>query len=603
MSTEKADEMATTTEHVNDIDRVTTMQKNAVQQTHTDGTVDYVDAKAFGGDLEAMPPGYFYSVQFIGTVVAVCCASICAYLGWVLPANTLLLINEDIGPSPNLNWVATVWTLGTAVGFLLVGRLSDIFGRKWMVMGTSVLGLVGNIIGCTAQSINTLIAANACNGVAAAGQLSFGIVLGELVPNKQRGPIVTLVFLSSLPFAVFGPIIARSFILYTSAGWRWSYYLGIILSVVALLLYQFLYHPPTYKQLHVEGKSKWQQVKELDFVGMFLFISGTVLFLIGLSWGGGVYPWKSAAVICTIVIGALLIVVLGIYESWISSRGHSALIPPRLFKNVGYVAVVACATIGAMVYYSMTILWPTIIGTVYTTDVKAIGWQSSVVGGGILLGQVCGGFALSYIPKVKWQTVIMACLALAFSASLTTVAPGNHSTFIALGVLACWAIGYIDNITFPGVTLVIEPQDIGLATGVLGSIRALGGAVAQALYVSILTNKVSHYLPEYVTPAALNAGLPASSLTSLYAGLTAGSFAKVPGITPAILAQVGAAVTHAYVSSFRIVFFATIPFSVLLIVAAFFVPNMEKFLGNNVAKRLQGKVGGNEQVAEKNETV
>lgn len=70
-----------------------------------------------------------------------------------------------------------------------------------MVMGTSVLGLVGCIVGATAKSIDTLIGANLLNGIAAAGQLSFGIVLGELVPNKHRGPIVTLVFLSSLPFA------------------------------------------------------------------------------------------------------------------------------------------------------------------------------------------------------------------------------------------------------------------------------------------------------------------------------------------------------------------------------------------------------------------
>jgi MFS family permease len=112
-----------------------------------------------------------------------------------------MLINGDIGPSENISWVATVWTLGTAVGFLLVGRLSDIFGRKWMVMGTSTLGLIGNIMGCTATSVNYLIGANLCNGLAAAGQLSFGIILGELVPNKYRGPTVTLVFLSSAPFA------------------------------------------------------------------------------------------------------------------------------------------------------------------------------------------------------------------------------------------------------------------------------------------------------------------------------------------------------------------------------------------------------------------
>lgn len=68
-------------------------------------------------------------------------------------------------------------------------------------MGTSFLGLIGNIVGCTSQTVGALIGANLCNGLAAAGQLSFGIILGELVPNKHRGPIVTLVFLSSMPFA------------------------------------------------------------------------------------------------------------------------------------------------------------------------------------------------------------------------------------------------------------------------------------------------------------------------------------------------------------------------------------------------------------------
>jgi len=184
-------------------------------------------------------------------------------------------------------------------------------------------------------------------------------------------------------------VIARSFILHTSAGWRWSYYLGIILSVIALALYQFFYHPPTYTQLHVQGKTKRQQLKELDYGGIFLFTAGMVLFLIGLSWGGTTYPWKSAQVLATLIVGFALLVALGFYGTCyylFSSRPnaeqsteayfvkHTALIPPRLFRNIGYVAIVACATIGAMVYYSMTVLWPTIIGTVYSTDVMTIGW-------------------------------------------------------------------------------------------------------------------------------------------------------------------------------------------------------------------------------------
>lgn len=60
-----------------------------VKNVHADGTIDMVDAHAIGGDLAQMPPGYYRTPQFIGTVVAICMASICAYLGWVLPANTL----------------------------------------------------------------------------------------------------------------------------------------------------------------------------------------------------------------------------------------------------------------------------------------------------------------------------------------------------------------------------------------------------------------------------------------------------------------------------------------------------------------------------------
>ena len=62
---------------------------NVAKVVHTDGTIDYIDAKAIGGDIEELPKGYFLSPSFIGTVTAQCFGSICAYLGWVLPANTL----------------------------------------------------------------------------------------------------------------------------------------------------------------------------------------------------------------------------------------------------------------------------------------------------------------------------------------------------------------------------------------------------------------------------------------------------------------------------------------------------------------------------------
>jgi hypothetical protein len=55
--------------------------------------------------------------------------------------------------------------------------------------------------------------------------------------------------------------------------------------------------------------------------------------------------------------------------------------PPRLFKHAGFVAIVVNAAVASMVYYSFTVLWPTIISSIYTTDSIQVGLQSSVVGG------------------------------------------------------------------------------------------------------------------------------------------------------------------------------------------------------------------------------
>ncbi|KAL3477273.1 fungal trichothecene efflux pump [Aspergillus californicus] len=555
---------------------------------HTDGTVDYVDVRAIGGEMQDMPKGYFRSLPFLGTVLAQCLGSIVAYMGWVLPSNTLTLINAELGASPNINWVATVWTLSSCVGFLLIGRLSDIFGRKWIVQGSMVLSIIGCTMGARASYVEMLIAANVFNGISAAGQLSFGIILGELVPNKYRGVIATIVFISSLPFAVFGPVLARLLIRDTAEGWRWSYYIGLILAVIATVLYHFLYHPPKYAQLHVGGMTTWEMFKELDFVGIFLFVAGCVLSLIGLSWGGTMYPWVSVPTLCTLLIGIATIVAFVFYEAYICKT--RPFMPPRLFKNIGFVAIVVNAAVGAMVYYSFTVLWPTLISSIYTTDSIEIGLQSSVVGGGILLGQIMGGMALGFVPGVKYQCIIASALAMAFITPLSALGPDTWEMTIALGTLGLIAIGYIDNITFPGVTLVVEPQDIGLATGVLGSLRALGGAIAQAVYTSVLDNKLKTNIPQYVTPAAISAGLPESSLSALLAALSGGtSTAEIPGATEGVIAAATAALKLAYSASFKIVFYCTIPFSVILIVSSCFVPNMEEFVHYDVARRLQGR--------------
>ena len=154
----------------------------------------------------------------------------------------------------------------------------------------------------------------------------------------MRGPVNAFVLSTSIPFAVFGPPVARAFYENTALQWRWSYILGVIVNTLAVTLYYFFYHPPTYEMLHIGGKSKLKQLKTLDWIGIVLFTAGLVVFLIGLNWGGGAYSWKSGHVLGAIFAGFFTLVIFGIYEAY--SGLQYPLIPMRLFKSIDRKSVV-----------------------------------------------------------------------------------------------------------------------------------------------------------------------------------------------------------------------------------------------------------------------
>lgn len=153
--------------------------------------------------------------------------------------------------------------------------------------------------------------------MAGAVQLTFTFVIQELVPNKYRGFVVATEFILSFPFACFGPVMARSFVLYTAQGWRWCYYLNMITCGLSLLLFFFFYHPPNYGLLH-QGQSMRRELRRLDYIGLVLYCGGLIMLLLGISWGGKVHPWSSATVIGLLVGGIATIIIYFTYGkcSW-----------------------------------------------------------------------------------------------------------------------------------------------------------------------------------------------------------------------------------------------------------------------------------------------
>lgn len=174
-------------------------------RTHRDkDDASSIRSEALGDNL---PIGYFYSVRFLGAMAGFCLSAISAYIFLILPTNVLTYINADIGPSAYISWVNIARTLSLSFTYTILGRLSDLFGRRWFFIGGNIVALVGIIVCASAKNVSSVIIGSAVYGLGETVQLSFNVAVGELVPNKYRPMVLSFIFLTNAPIATFGALI------------------------------------------------------------------------------------------------------------------------------------------------------------------------------------------------------------------------------------------------------------------------------------------------------------------------------------------------------------------------------------------------------------
>lgn len=177
----------------------------------------------------------------------------------------------------------------------------------------------------------------------------------------------------------------------------------------------------------------------------------------------------------------------------------------------------------------------------------------------------------------------------AFSGALAVVTPTNPRTAVALGTIAGFGVG---GVLVPPSTVAITvcPDRLIATTVALSlSIRVIGGSIGYTIYYNIFAEKLGKALPENVAKAAVAAGLPASdTMKFVTAFLTApGSIMTVPGVTPGVVAAAirGSQDSFAYALSF--VWYTSIAFGVVAIIAAGFLGNNRKYLTDRVAAKIR----------------
>jgi hypothetical protein len=382
-----------------------------------------------------------------------------------------------------------------------------------------------------------------------------------------------------IAFGTFGPLAARG--LTENVTWRWLFILGDITAVIALVGTLYFYHPP--RRIFLD-RTKLQILGELDYVGLFLYTAGVVLFLLAIGWAGQQHPWASAAVIAPLIIGLLLF--LGAFIWSFSGLPSRPLLPLHLFKQWrAYTVVAIIGFTAGLAHIALTTFVPQQIAYVFTHDPILAGWYNVPIGFGATIGGALLGPLIPKIKHVPWQFLVANAIQALSCGLLAIATPKRIAGGIVLQAISNIPFTWIMVLSYTTVGLHVPQRELGLAYGLLGAMRYLGGAVGSTVFNTILTTKVAHYLPIRVAKAVIPLGFPAKDIEPLIQALASHVPAKLAPFPKDVVAAAADAMRWGYSDSFCWVWYASVPFFVLSCILSPFVLDPSPYFTNHTAVR------------------
>lgn len=381
------------------------------------------------------------------------------------------------------------------------------------------------------------------------------------------------------------------------ASWRWIYYISICLSFITFKATALLYWPVSRPKGDFH-RTRWEQTKELDYVGIISITGGIVLLTCGLTWGGILFPWKHPGSILPILIG--LLTLLGGF-GYDYTMAKNPMVPVKLFRPLmfrRYLAILIVLFVSGMNFYAMTSLLPLGSSLMFTTD----GLEAGVMSLPNTTMQLVAGFIFPliahkiphYVPRltIKWQLVVgMAMQATFLALSALSVAPNNMYAYIFLPAFGAPMFTWVTILSYAIASLHVPHSQLGTALGFLGTFRSTGGAVGNAIFGTLFSMLSARSTSERVQEACqeLNVCPNATALETLLAETTAYN-RGVPGtlveLSPDTRDMLQAALRLGYGQSFQILFCATIPLSVIALICSLYIEDPWPYMNNHVQFRM-----------------
>jgi len=480
-----------------------------------------------------------------------------AALDQTVVATALPAIIADLQGIDLLAWVSAGYLIASTTTVPIYGKLSDLFGRRSIVLFGMVVFLIGSALCGLAASMLQLIVFRVIQGIGAAALTSSAFAVpADLFAPAERPRYMGLfggVFALS---SVIGPYLGG--LLTDTLSWRWVFYVNVPIGVIAIAF--VLAKMPRL----VSGR-----LAPLDWAGTLALVATVVPLLLGLTLDRARYPWTSP-----LVLGLFAASVAGVAAFIrIERRAASPVIPLDMLAN-RTVAVISIASVlmGAALFGAIFFLS---IFMVNVVGVSATAAGTTLVP--VTLGLVAGATISSQIVHRVGRYKVMILLGAVGAVVGFILLASMDETVTRAGVV--WrmvVLGLGLGPTMPLLTLAVQNavpfQRVGAATAGRQFFTQIGGAIGLAIFGVVLSTTLTVQLQRELAPVL--ATLPAEArqqidLTRLRSGFgnaaagraagpAATSTAPGPGaLPPGVADQVRQAVRRAFaVSVTRIYTFA-----------------------------------------------
>ncbi|MCX7670834.1 MAG: MFS transporter [Anaerolineae bacterium] len=363
-------------------------------------------------------------------------------------------------------WSISIPGLASAVSTLIFGKLSDMYGRRIILLVSMAFFGVGSILSALAPTFVIVIAAGAVSalGSGALMPLCFS-VLGDLFPPAERARWSGLMAIPAGIAAMLAPTLGG--LITDQLNWRVLFWLAVPFALICAALVARGVPDLAQKGAH-----------KIDYLGSVILIIASAATILGFSWAGTTYPWGSPQII------GLFIFALAAWAAflWVESKAAEPMLDPQVLTNRTFITAALAGfmsffgLIGIMAYYPLFV--QNVQGANATVSGQALTPFSVLMA---FMG-VPAGLLLAKTKRYKWMYVVGYALLTAMMFVMWTF---NKNTPLALSILvtalAGLGLGTIPTINTLVAQFAVPRRLLGVAVGAIYFFVMMGMAIAPAI--------------------------------------------------------------------------------------------------------------------------